>query len=107
MNHPWFKHFGGRALFNNFSLGELKVIIDNLFNFKNYNKIQELVLAFLVHNSPTTKETLVILKIFRYFNTSGTCKLLKEELIEGLYKYKDKKEVDLMVEELFNISDFN
>ena len=107
LNHCWFRHFNGRALFNNFSLGNLKIILDNLFNFKNYNKIQELVLAFLVHNSPTTEDTLTILKIFRYFNTSGTCKLLKEELIEGLYKYKSKKEVDSMVEELFKVLDFN
>ena len=107
LNHSWFKYFGGRALFSNFSLDELKITLDNLFNFKNYNKIQELVLAFLVHNSPTTKETLTILKIFRYFNTSGDCKLLKGELIEGLYKYKSKKEVDSMVEELFSILDLN
>ena len=108
LNHSWFKHFGGRSLFNNFSLGDIKIILNNLFNFKkNYNKIQELVLAFLVHNSPTTDETLTILKIFRYFNISGTCKLLKEELIEGLYKYKSKKEVDSVVEEIFEILDFN
>ena len=107
LNHRWFRHFNGRALFNNFSLENLKIILDNLFNFKNYNKIQELVLAFLVHNSPTTEDTLTILKIFRYFNTSGTCKLLREELIEGLYKYKSKKEVDSMVEELFKVLDLN
>jgi calcium-dependent protein kinase len=108
LNHPWFKSFGGRTLFNNFNLGDIKIVLNNLFNFKNnYNKIQELVLAFLVHNSPTTDETLTILKIFRYFNISGTCKLLKEELIEGLYKYKSKKEVDSMVEEIFEILDFN
>ena len=107
LNHSWFKYFNGRALFNNFSLGNLKIILDNLFNFKNYNKIQELVLAFLVHNSPTTEENLTILKIFRYFNTSGNCKLLKEELIEGLYKYKSKKEVDSTVEELFKVLDLN
>ena len=107
LNHPWFKIYGGRTLFSNFSLDELKKVLVNLFNFKNNNKIQELVLAFLVHNSPTTEETLTILKIFRYFNISGTCKLLKEELIEGLYKYKTKKEVDSMVEELFLILDLN
>ena len=108
LNHPWFKSFGGRTLFNNFNHGDIQIVLNNLFNFKNnYNKIQELVLAFLVHNSPTTDETLIILKIFRYFNISGTCKLLKEELIEGLYKYKSKKEVDSMVEEIFEILDFN
>jgi len=33
--------------------------------------------------------------------------LLKEELIEGLYKYKSHEEVDSMVEELFHILDLN
>ena len=107
LNHEWFKKYRGRTLFSNFKVSELNDIINNLFNYKNINKIQELVLSFLVHNSPSTAETLTILKIFRFFNTSGTCKLLKEELIEGLYKYKDKKEVDSIVEDLFRILDLN
>jgi calcium-dependent protein kinase len=107
LNHPWFKNFGGRDLFKNFSIDEVNTIVDNLLHFKNINKIQELVIAFLVHNSPSTPETLTILKIFRHFNTSGNCKLLKEELIEGLYKYKKRKEVDSMIEELFSIVDIN
>ena len=107
LNHIWFKNYGGRALFNNFNKEELINVVNNLFKFKGINKLQELVLAFLVHNSPSTEETLLILKIFRYFNTSGTCKLLKEELIEGLYKYKSHEEVDSMVEELFLILDLN
>ena len=107
LNHPWFKLYGGRAVFANFSVDELKSVLINLFNFKNKNKIQELVLAFLVHNSPTIEESLTILKVFRYFNSSGTYKLLKEELIEGLYKYKSKKEVDSMIEDLFLVLDLN
>ena len=107
LNHVWFKNYGGRALFNNFNKEELINVINNLFKFKGINKLQELVLAFLVHNSPSTEETLLILKIFRYFNTSGYCKLLKEELIEGLYKYKSHEEVDSMVEELFQMLDLN
>jgi len=107
LNHIWFKNYGGRALFNNFNKEELINVVNNLFKFKGINKLQELVLAFLVHNSPSTEETLLILKVFRYFNTSGNCKLLKEELIEGLYKYKSHEEVDSMVEELFHILDLN
>ena len=107
LNHTWFKNYGGRALFNNFNKEELINVVNNLFKFKGINKLQELVLAFLVHNSPSTEETLLILKVFRYFNTSGNCKLLKEELIEGLYKYKSHEEVDSMVEELFLILDLN
>ena len=107
LNHTWFKNYGGRALFTNFNKEELINVINNLFKFKGINKLQELVLAFLVHNSPSTEESLLILKIFRFFNTSGYCKLLKEELIEGLYKYKSHEEVDSMVEELFQILDLN
>ena len=107
LNHPWFTNFGGRDLFKNFSIDEVNTMMDNLLNFKKINKIQELVIAFLVHNSPSTNETLTILKIFRHFNTSGTCKLLKEELIEGLYKYRKRKEVDSIVEDLFFLVDIN
>ncbi len=107
LNHPWFTSFGGRDLFKNFSIDEVNTMMDNLLNFKKLNKIQELVIAFLVHNSPSTNETLTILKIFRHFNTSGTCKLLKEELIQGLYKYRKRKEVDSIVEDLFFLVDIN
>ena len=39
--------------------------------------------------------------MFRYFNKSGDCKLTKKELTEGLYSYKDKSEVDEMVDVIF------
>jgi len=54
LNHIWFKNYGGRALFNNFNKEELINVVNNLFKFKGINKLQELVLAFLVHNSPST-----------------------------------------------------
>ena len=41
------------------------------------------------------------MKIFRFFNTSGNCKLTKDELKKGLYKYKIKSEVNIMVDDLF------
>ena len=81
MNHILFKNYGRRALFNNFNKEELINVVNNLFKFKDINKLKEIVLLFLVHNSPNTDETLLILKIFRYSNTSGYYKLLKEELI--------------------------
>ena len=39
--------------------------------------------------------------MFRYFNISGNCKLTKLELTQGLYSYKDKEEVDEMVDVIF------
>ena len=101
LNHPWFQKFGGRNLFCNFKPEDIKPYIENLFHYKYNSKLQELVIAFLVHNLSNNDETLIILKMFRYFNISGDCKLTKLELTQGLYSYKNKKEVDEMVDVIF------
>ena len=101
LNHPWFEKFGGRNLFCNFKPEDIKPYIENLFHYKYNSKLQELVIAFLVHNLSNNDETLIILKMFRYFNKAGDCKLTKFELTNGLYNYKDKDEVDEMVDVIF------
>ena len=105
LEHPWFNKFGGRALFSNFDEEEIKPIIDNLLNYSFNSKIQQLVIAFLVHNLPSTDSSILILKLFRYFNKSGNCKLSKEELVNGLYAYKPKEEVDKIIDHLFLLLD--
>ena len=105
LEHPWFTKFGGRALFSNFNEEEIKPYIDNLLNYSFNSKIQQLVIAFLVHNLPSTDSSILILKLFRYFNKSGNCKLSKEELVNGLYAYKPKEEVDNSIEHLFVLLD--
>jgi calcium-dependent protein kinase len=101
LNHPWFDKYGGRRLFSNFKPEDIKPYIENLFKYKYHSKLQELVIAFLVHNLSNNDETLIILKMFRYFNKSGDCKLTKNELTNGLYSYKDKKDVDEMADIIF------
>jgi calcium-dependent protein kinase len=73
LSHPWFKKYGGRNLFCNFKKEEIMPYIDNLFKYKYNSKIQELVIAFLVHNLGNNDETLIILKMFRFFIKSGDC----------------------------------
>ena len=75
--------------------------IDNLFKYKYNSKIQELVIAFLVHNLGNNDETLIILKMFRFFNKAGDCKLTKNEFTLGLYGYKNKEDVDEMADIIF------
>jgi calcium-dependent protein kinase len=101
LNHPWFEKYGGRRLFSNFLPEDIKPYIENLFNYKYNSKLQELVIAFLVHNLSNNDETLIILKMFRHFNKKGDCKLTKMELTDALYSYKSKAEVDEMVDVLF------
>jgi calcium-dependent protein kinase len=105
LNHPWFKKFNGRKLFENFKEEDIQLYIDNLLNYTFHSKIQQLVIAFLVHNLPTTDSKRNILKLYRYFNLSGDCKLTKEELINGLKKYKNKEEIDEKVDNLFLLLD--
>jgi len=101
LNHPWFQKYGGRNLFDNFKQDDIKSYIENLFNYKYNSKLQELVIAFLVHNLSNNDETLIILKMFRHFNKAGDCKLTKKELTLGLYDYKEKEAVDEMVDIIF------
>ena len=105
LNHPWFKKYGGRALFSNFEEDEIKPYINNLLKYTFNSKIQQLVIAFLVHNLPSTDSSILILKMFRHFNKSGNCKLSKEELKNGLYEYKNKEEVDKVIDHLFILLD--
>ena len=101
LKHEWFKKYGGRSLFSNFKKEEIMPYINNLFQYKYNSKIQELVIAFLVHNLSNNDETLIILKMFRFFNKAGDCKLTKKELMEGLYEYKNKEEVNEMADIIF------
>ena len=105
LNHPWFTKFEGRALFNNFEEEEVKPYINNLLKYTFQSKIQQLVIAFLVHNLPSTDSAVLILKLFRHFNKSGNCKLSKEELTNGLYHFKSKEEVDKIIDHLFVLLD--
>ena len=105
LNHVWFKKFNGRKLFGNFIEKDIQLYIDNLFNYSFQSKIQQLVIAFLVHNLPTTDSKRNILKLYRYFNESGDCKLTKEELTLGLSKYRNKEEIEEKVDNLFLLLD--
>ena len=105
LNHPWFKNYCGRSLYSNFNIDDIKIYIYNLINYKFQSKFQQLVLAFLVHNIPYNEEIKLILKLFRYFNISGNCKLTKDELLNGLYKFAEKEIINNCINELFILLD--
>ena len=107
LSHPWFEKYGGRSLYANFKREEIEPYINNLFNYSFNSKIQQLVIAFLVHNLPSDDVSDTVLKLFRYFNKSGNCKLTKDELIYGLYNYREKDLVNSTVDHLFTLLDGN
>ena len=105
LNHEWLKKFNGRKLFCNFKKEDILPYIENLFNYTFHSKIQQLVIAFLVHNLPTTDSSRNILKMYRNFNIAGDCKLTKEELVNGLSEYRNREEVVKEVDNLFLLLD--
>ena len=107
LNHIWFKKFNGRKLFANFNKKDIEPYIDNLLNYTFNSKIQQLVIAFLVHNLPSTSSCYTILKFYRYCNESGDCKLTKEELIKGLAQYRDIENIEEKINNLFILLDGN
>ena len=105
LDHEWFKKYNGRAIFCNFKPDEIQQYINNLCNYTLESKISQLVLAFLVHNIPESISIFMILKLFRYFNLSGNCKLTKEELKNGLHNYRNVEQVNNIVDQLFLLLD--
>ena len=105
LKHEWFKKYNGRALFCNFQQDEIQQYINNLCNYSCESKISQLVLAFIVHNIPESLSVYHILKLFRYFNLSGNCKLTKTELKTGLYNYRNEVQVNKIVDQLFLLLD--
>ena len=105
LNHSFFSKFNGRSLYSNFTNLEIQIYLDNLLNYKFQSKFQQLVLAFVVHNIPQNKDTKIILKLFRFFNLSGNCKLTKVELVNGLYQFRSKDKVDKAIDDIFLMLD--
>ena len=64
-----------------------------------------MVLAFIVHNIPNTKEAKDILKIFRMFNNKDDGKLTKKELYQGLILYYNEKEIKKEIDDIFLLLD--
>jgi calcium-dependent protein kinase len=105
LKHGWFIKYKGRDLFSNFSPDDIQQYIHNLCTYSCESKISQLVLAFIVHNMPESLSILTILKLFRYFNLSGNCKLTKAELRKGLHNYRNEEQIDNIVDQLFLVLD--
>ena len=74
LNHIWFKKYDGRKIFGNFKEKDIQPFIDNLFNYSFTSKIQPLVIAFLVHNLPSTESCHIILQTYK----GGTSKRIEK-----------------------------
>ena len=106
LNHPWFIKHNTKDYFCKVNDRFLRKTIDNISHYKPKNKLQQITIAYLVHNLPELEEIKLINKVFALFNTSNNGKLSKEETKRGLMKYmshnlKNKAQIEQYTEEIF------
>ena len=105
LKHPWFEKFNAKSLYMNIEEKKVLKYLKRLMNYEINTKFEQMVLAFIVHNIPPSKESKDILKIFRVFNTNDDCKLSQKELEEGLLRFFRKQEVEEKINDIFLLLD--
>ena len=103
MEHKWFKKLQIKEKFTHVGKEKLRKFVSNLKQFKFDCKLQEVALAFLVHNSLHLDEVKETYKAFKIFDDNGDGKITKEEMIGNLKRmlqFEDES-VEEAVEEIF------
>ena len=84
LQHPWFKITDSNILYDNVPKNDIIQCIKNLLTYNICSKLEELVLAYIIHNIPRPKEAKSAIKLFKLVNEVGDGKLLKKELKKTL-----------------------
>ena len=107
LKHRWFQIYKSKEI--RVDIEDPKIIEGYLRNLKNYkksSKIQEIALAYLVHNHLELEDVDNASKLFGIIDKNGNGKITKEDLYNGLKEfYKSetlKEDVDKIFENLDN-----
>jgi calcium-dependent protein kinase len=102
LSHPWIaKHRRNKALDKN----KLNEVVINLKNYSAKLKLQQLTLAYIVHNLTSKEDCDFLREVFIIFDESGSGKLTKAQLIKGLNIVLSEEESEKEVNRLMNIID--
>ena len=99
LKHPWFKITNSNILYDNVPKNDVIECIKNLLTYSISSKLEELVLAYIIHNIPRPKQSKSAIKLFKLVNEVGDGKLLKRELKKTLLLF--------VTEEFLNKYDFD
>ena len=87
LNHPWFKKTDSSILYDNIPKKNVINCIRNLLTYNINYKLEELFLAYIIHNIPREKEAKSAIKLFKLVNENGDGKLQKKELKNTLLRF--------------------
>ena len=108
LNHRWFKDHASKELFNTIKDQKtIKILIHNLKTYKRDSIIQEVALAYLVHNFPQMKEVVTANKLFHQIDTDGDGKINKNDLLKGLRTKTDSKALEKDIDRIYRNIDMD
>ena len=84
LKHPWFKITDSNILYDNVPKNDIIECIRNLLTYNICSKLEELVLAYIIHNIPRPRQAKSAIKLFKLVNEVGDGKLQKRELKKTL-----------------------
>ena len=91
LSHPWFKITDSNILYDNVPKNAVIKCIKNILTYNIKYKLEELFLAYIIHNIPREKEAKSAIKLFKLVNENGDGKLKKNELKNTLLKFVTEK----------------
>ena len=94
LKHPWFKIADSNILYDNVPKNEVIDCIKNLLTYNISSKLEELVLAYIIHSVPRPKQAKSAIKLFKLVNEVGDGKLLKKELKKTLLLFVTEEFLD-------------
>jgi calcium-dependent protein kinase len=107
LQHKWFKKFKIRAKLVDIDLEHLRRCIDNIKKYKPAHKLQQLAIAYLVHNIPQMEGVRKGNKIFNLLNEKSDCRLTRDEVNTSLHRYLGNIYKQTLADEIFEIIDID
>ena len=105
--HKWFDIFKSKEIRVDVEPEVIEACIANLKKYKKSSEIQEVALAYLVHNNLQLKEVDSASRIFGLIDKNGNGKINKEELYNGLKEHYQSDRLKQDVDEIFQNLDVN
>lgn len=106
LSHKWFKKYKMKEKLTSIGVDKLTKSIENIKKYKSDSKLQQVALAFLVHNSLYLPEVRDLVRIFKNIDSNGDGKITKEEMIVAIGKFYQvpdaEEEVNLIFENVDN-----
>jgi calcium-dependent protein kinase len=108
LNHKWFKDNTAKEIFNTIKdQRTIKKLIHNLKTYKRDSIIQEVALAYLVHNFPQMKEVVTANKLFNQIDLDGDGKINKVDLLKGLRTKTESRALEKDIDRIYRNIDMD